>query len=181
MMVATDATRAAEIHTPADFGLIILPRAPDPASRPQAAESPDRQEEQSEASRFWSRARVWHPHAHVHARGACVRSKHIFFIFPLLGSNGGGKWVRSYYMMMNRSSRCGIVRPRCCLALATTRPPSTCGRSGASLRRWSCAASRSSLATLKSTKSSRSSGQSSLRWSGERTLFVSFRAVSPDR
>lgn len=180
MMVATDATRAAEIHTPADFGLIILPRAPDPASRPQAAESPDRQEEQSEASRFWSRARVWHPHAHVHARGACVRSKHIFFIFLCPGLTAAGKRICSYDD--DRSSRCGIARPKCCSALATTRPPSTCGRSGASLRRWSCAASRSSLATLKSTKSSRSSGQSSsLRWERAAPSFVSFWGVSPDR
>jgi len=150
----------AEIHAPADFGAIILPLAPDPASRPQAAESPHRQEEQSEASRFWSRARVWHPHAHVHARGACV-ARHAFssdFHF-LPDLTAGGKRVRILLYDDDRSSRCGTARPRYCSAPATTRPPSTCGRSDASLRRWSCAASRSSLATRKSTKSSRSSGQ----------------------
>ena len=40
----------AEIYTPADFGTIVLSFTPDPASRPQAAESPHRQEEQPEAS-----------------------------------------------------------------------------------------------------------------------------------
>lgn len=40
----------AEIYTPADFGTIVLPFTPDLASRPQAAESPHRQEEQPEAS-----------------------------------------------------------------------------------------------------------------------------------
>jgi len=98
----------AEIHTPADFGAIILPLAPDPASRPQAAESPHRQEEQSEASRFWSRARVWHPHAHVHARGACrALSDFIFVFLPDLTAGGNG-FVLYYYMMTGRH----VVVPR---------------------------------------------------------------------
>jgi hypothetical protein len=62
--------------------------------------------------------------------------------------------------MLVRSSRYGTARRRCCLAHAITRPLSICGLLDVSLQRWSCAASHSSRVTLKSTKSSRSSGQS---------------------
>ena len=66
-------------------------------------------------------------------------------------------WCRNTHTY-NRSSRCGTARPRFSLVRATIQRLSICGPSDVSLRRWSCAVSHYSQATLKSIKSSRSSG-----------------------
>ena len=66
-------------------------------------------------------------------------------------------WNRNTHTY-NRSSRCGTARPRFSLVHATIQRLSICGPSDVSLRRWSCAVSHYSQATLKSIKSSRSSG-----------------------
>ncbi len=80
-------------------------------------------------------------------------------------------------MFSDRLLRCGTARQRYYLAHVTIQPLSTCGRSGAFLRRWSCAGSHSSRATRKLTISSRYFGQSMSRCSAPNLVWERARPL----
>ena len=58
-----------EIHSSIDIRPSLLPFSQDPPSRPQATEFADRQAQQSETCRLWSRTSLWYPYAIIHPRG----------------------------------------------------------------------------------------------------------------